>query len=398
MSAAADLTWTLQDPKPEILSLFGTAPLGLAHCEQLGHIIAMNSALEQLTGIRFDKCRSIRLPELVDADERAEMEHRLVELAKGTRDSFRMNSPAVGNRTPLQWTVWKFSGVHDSPHSVMALAYALPDDSTTGQHLRQAARLEAVGRLAGGVAHDFNNLLTGMLLYCDLAISSLDPGHRARKYTDEIRRTGMQASGLVRQLLAVARPGNSQVRLLSLNEIAEGLRNLLLRLVGGNIELKLQLDPNLGLVQMDPTQAQQILLNLVLNARDAMPHGGQIRVESRNCKLQILIDPESSGNSMLPCAVLSVEDTGDGMDAATRARLFEPFFTTKAGKGTGLGLVTVHDIVIASGGLIHVSSEPGRGTRFSIFLPLAPEPLNTASRNDFYPVNHGEVPSSNEED
>lgn len=208
----------------------------------------------------------------------------------------------------------------------------------------------------------------------------------------------MQASGLVRQLLAVARPGNSQPRLLSFNEIAEGLRNLLLRLVGGNIELNLQLDPNLGLVQMDPTQAQQILLNLVLNARDAMPHGGQIHVESRNCKLQILTDPESSGNSTLPCAVLSVEDTGDGMDAATRARLFEPFFTTKAGKGTGLGLVTVHDIVIASGGLIHVSSEPGRGTRFSIFLPLAPDALNTASRNDFYPVNDGEVFSSNEED
>jgi two-component system cell cycle sensor histidine kinase/response regulator CckA len=258
--------------------------------------------------------------------------------------------------------------------------------------------LEAVGRLAGGVAHDFNNLLTGMLLYCDLAISSLEPGHRARKYTDEIRRTGMQASGLVRQLLAVARPGNSQPRLLSFNEIAENLRNLLLRLVGGNIELKLQLDPNLGVVQMDPTQAQQMLLNLVLNARDAMPHGGQIRVESRNCKLQILTEPESDGNSMLPCAVLSIEDTGDGMDAATRARLFEPFFTTKAGKGTGLGLVTVHDIVIASGGLIHVSSEPGRGTRFSIFLPLAPDALHTAARNDFCPLNQDEVFSSNEED
>ena len=156
------------------------------------------------------------------------------------------------------------------------------------QRLRQAEKLEAVGRLAGGVAHDFNNLLTGVLLYCDLLMAHLEPCHRVRKYAEEIRNAGMQATGLVRQLLAVARPSNSEPRLLSLNEIAEGMRNLLVRLIGENIELKFNLDPNLGLVKMDPTQSQQILLNLVLNARDAMPGGGQITVETRNCTVQVL--------------------------------------------------------------------------------------------------------------
>jgi signal transduction histidine kinase len=137
------------------------------------------------------------------------------------------------------------------------------------------------------VAHDFNNLLTGVLLYCDLLMAHLEPNHRVRKYAEEIRKAGMQATGLVRQLLAVARPTHSEPRVLSLNEIAEGMRNLLVRLIGENIDLQFHLDPNLGLVKMDPTQSQQILLNLVLNARDAMPGGGQITVETSNCKVQV---------------------------------------------------------------------------------------------------------------
>src|SRR5579862_7504173 len=157
-----------------------------------------------------------------------------------------------------------------------------PENPQTTPHhqLLQADRLEAVGRLAGGVAHDFNNLLTGILLYCDLLMASIEPSHRARKYADEIRKAGMQASGLVRQLLSITRPPNFQPRLLSLNEIAEGMRNLLARLMGENIELTFQLDPTLVLIHLDPTQAQQILMNLVLNSRDAMPDGGKITVET----------------------------------------------------------------------------------------------------------------------
>jgi signal transduction histidine kinase len=202
-----------------------------------------------------------------------------------------------------------------------------------------------------------------------------------RKYAEEIRKAGMQATGLVRQLLAVARPAKSEPRLLSLNEVAEGMRNLLARLIGENIDLQFHLDPNLGLVKMDPTQCQQILLNLVLNARDAMPGGGHISVETSNCKVQVL--PESNPESnlaaasptALPCALFVVADNGSGMDAATRAHLFEAFFTTKAGKGTGLGLATVYDIVTSNGGLIHVDSTPVCGTRVSVLLPLVPATL-----------------------
>ncbi len=198
----------------------------------------------------------------------------------------------------------------------------------------------------------------------------------------------MQATGLVRQLLAVARPTNSQPRLLSLNEIAEGMRNLLVRLIGENIELRIQLDPNLGLIKMDPTQCQQILLNLALNARDAMPGGGQITIETSNCKVQILPEPRSEAASApsLPCALFVVADNGEGMDEVTRAHVFEAFFTTKAAKGTGLGLATVHDIVTSNGGLIHVDSALQRGTRVSVLLPLVP--LSTpdfGETPDFHP-------------
>lgn len=267
--------------------------------------------------------------------------------------------------------------------------------------LLQAERLEAVGRLAGGVAHDFNNLLTGILLYCDLLMGSIEPSHRARKYADEIRKAGMQASGLVRQLLTIARPPNFQPRLLSFNEVAEGMRNLLTRLMGENIELKFCLDPNLGLIKMDPTEVQQILLNLVLNARDAMPRGGVISVETRNCKIQALTESAlgTSTQACLPCALFVVEDNGSGMDDSTRAHMFEPFFTTKAGKGTGLGLATVHNIVTSNGGLIHVQSAPARGTRVSVLLPLAPVfTPELAKGNGFCPVPDGQAFSSQEEE
>jgi|SRR5579863_1455731 two-component system cell cycle sensor histidine kinase/response regulator CckA len=256
------------------------------------------------------------------------------------------------------------------------------------RHARQAERLESVGRLAGGVAHDFNNLLTGVLLYCDLLLA-LRPEERVRRYAEEIRNAGTQAAGLVRQLLAVARPTNSDPQLLSLNDVSEGMRNLLVRLIGENIDLRFHLDPKLGLVKMDPTQAQQILLNLVLNARDALPSGGQITVETRNCQVQIVTEQtfvqpvlfehglagaQAPTVASLPCVLFEVGDNGSGMDAATRSHLFEAFFTTKpTDKGTGLGLATVHGIVTTNGGLIHVDSAPARGTKVTVLLPLAPE-------------------------
>lgn len=263
----------------------------------------------------------------------------------------------------------------------------------SAQRLLQAQKLEAVGRLASAVAHDFNNLLTGILLYCDLLTVSLEADsqadnlvtlkhaesdRRVRKYAEEIRKAGLQGTSLIRQLLAVARPAQWESSLISLNETVGEMRELLTRLIGENIELRFEFDPALGFVKMGATEAQQILLNLVLNARDALPNGGQIAVQTRICRVQILSEFKAGIDhaASLPCALLAVTDNGGGMDAATREHLFEAFFTTKqAGKGTGLGLATVHDIVTRSGGLIHVESAPGRGTRMNILLPLAPPSL-----------------------
>jgi two-component system cell cycle sensor histidine kinase/response regulator CckA len=372
MSAATEFSW---EKRSEIVagSYFEQAPIWFARCAPAGNILAVNPALERALDKSAEMVRGFA--DLVDPDRRAESTQLMQELVAGKRQSFQ-----VVSRNPLstlehiQWTAWGVAGTSGKTESILAVGQDFRDSWEAERRLRQAQRLEAVGRLTGSVAHDFNNLLTGLLLCCDLLIGGLESTHRARKYADEIRSATLQAAGLVRQLLAISRPLTSDLQLLSLNEIAEGLQPLLTRLAGKHSELILRLDPDLGLVKMDRTQAQQILLNLVLNARDAMPDGGRITIETSNCSIQVL--PHGSGDpqpTSLPCALFVVADEGIGMDAATRAHLFEAFYTTKGKQGTGLGLATVHDIVAGSGGLIHIDSAPGRGTRVSVLLPLIPE-------------------------
>jgi two-component system cell cycle sensor histidine kinase/response regulator CckA len=403
MSAPAEVPWTTQDAKTDLCFLFANAPIGVAECERQGNIIAMNPALERMLGGRSKVARLLHLADLLFPEENSESERSLRELFEGVRNSFQIESRASGeNGQPLRWTAWCVLGANGGPDSVLVLAEDARANQEAEQRLRQAESLEAVGRLAGGVAHDFNNLLTGVLLYCDLLMASLELGHKGHKYAEEIRSASLQATGLVRQLLAVARPRSCQPRLLSLNEIAQGMGNLLVRLIGENIELKSRLDLNLGLIRMDPAQAQQILLNLVLNARDAMPGGGQISIETSNCKVQVLAEPHliKGGTGSIDCALLVVGDNGCGMDDETRAHLFEAFFTTKpAGRGTGLGLATVYDIVTSNGGLVHVDSAPGCGTRFTVLLPLVPEGArNSQSINELQAVrNKGVLPTEEEE-
>ena len=266
----------------------------------------------------------------------------------------------------MRWIVWPVAGDDAQPDHVLVLAEEVTTRLRDEQRVGESRKMEAVGRLVGGVAHDFNNLLTGVTLYCDLLLASLEPAHRLRHYVEEIRAAGDQAAGLIRQLLAMAGPQDMEPRVLSLNGIVDAMGNLLTRLIGENIALTFHLDPDLGEVKMDPAQAQQILLNLVLNARDALPEGGQISVETRNAKTAAQ-DHEPSTS---PGILLVVSDNGHGMDAETQTHLFEPFFTTKAaGKGNGLGLATVYSIVERSGGRIHVDSVPGGGTSVTVQLP-----------------------------
>jgi two-component system, cell cycle sensor histidine kinase and response regulator CckA len=382
MSAATPLPW--QEPgvteraKTNFCAVFEHAPVAVARCSPQGEILEMNPAFTRSLKDDAAVKRGTLFAELACQQDREKIEFLFCQLRNFERESVSIQENcSPDGRSGASWTAWRLpDSASESEFDV--LVARLTSDSEVGggksdlpteESFVQAQRWEAVGRLTGGVVHDFNNLLTGVMLYCDLLLSSLDHQDRRRRYADEIRGAIIQASGLVQQLLVFARPQAMQLRSLCLNQIASSMQDLLARLIGEHITLDLRLDPQLGTVKIDPAQAQQILLNLVLNARDALTEGGHITVQTSNCKFQPLDDQARSAGDF-PCVLLVVADNGRGMDAKTRERLFEPFFTTKgSGKGTGLGLTTVRSIVTANRGLIHLESEPGHGTRVMILLP-----------------------------
>ena len=238
------------------------------------------------------------------------------------------------------------------------------------RQLRQAQKMEAIGHLAGGIAHDFNNLLTAISGYAQLLASDLDPADERRADVDQILDASDRAARLTRQLLAFGRRQVLHPEILDLNAVVRGIDALLRPLIGDTIELTVALDPELGGVQADPSQLEQVIMNLVTNARDAMLSGGHLTIETANVELDSTYVASHPDAQAGPHVLLAVSDTGTGMDAATMARLFEPFFTTKEpGKGTGLGLATTYGIVKQSGGNIWVYSEPGVGTTFKVYLP-----------------------------
>lgn len=239
----------------------------------------------------------------------------------------------------------------------------------------QSEGVEVLGRVVSSVAHDFNNLITGVLLYSDLLSKELPPDSHLHRHVQGIRRAGENGAALIQQLLTVAKPQTDEAGLVAVGLVMSEMHDLLARLAGGNIELVLDQQPGLARIRMSSAQLQRVLLNLVLNARDAMPDGGRICLTAR-------VRPESSP----PEIELIVEDNGCGMNEEVRAHLCQPFFTTKAhGSGNGLGLFTVRNIVSRSGGDLSVESAPGKGTRIIVHLPVAeipsPEHSNQAHNN-----------------
>jgi PAS domain S-box-containing protein len=245
------------------------------------------------------------------------------------------------------------------------------------EQLQQSQKLEAVGRLAGGIAHDFNNLLTAIIGYSQLSLRRLPESSPIRPHLDEIKLAGDRAAALTRQLLTFSRKQVLQPKVLDLNAIVSEMEKLLLRTIGEDIDLRTALGPNVGNVLADPSQMEQVIMNLVVNARDAMPQGGRLTIETTREFLDKSYAQQHVEFSPGPHVLLAVSDTGTGMDADTQEHLFEPFFTTKEeGKGTGLGLSTVYGIVKQSGGNIWVYSELGHGTTFKIYFPFAAGPAD----------------------
>jgi two-component system cell cycle sensor histidine kinase/response regulator CckA len=255
------------------------------------------------------------------------------------------------------------------------------------EQLRQSQKMEAVGRLSGGIAHDFNNLLGVIIGYSESIEYRLTPNDPLRKSAEEIRKAGERAASLTLQLLAFSRQQVLQPQILDLNALVTDMGEMLKRLIGMHIELTTNLATELGQVKAEQSQIEQVIVNLVVNARDAMPEGGKLLIETSNLDVNESLASSFPFLQPGPYVLLTVTDTGIGMDADTRRHIFEPFFTTKGpGKGTGLGLATVYGVVKQSGGGVIVDSEPGKGSTFKIYLPqtqesaLAPAPDETATK------------------
>ncbi|MEW6719355.1 MAG: PAS domain S-box protein [Thermodesulfobacteriota bacterium] len=268
--------------------------------------------------------------------------------------------------------------VMDGEPFILSITRDITERVKLEEQLRQAQKMEAVGRLAGGIAHDFNNLLTVILGYCDVLLSRLPPGDRSAEEIREIQKAGDAAAALTGQLLAFGRKQVLNLRPTAINALVSEMENMLQRVLGETISLKTRLEPELWTVRADRNQLQQVVMNLAINARDAMPAGGDLEIETRNADVDKDCPARPPDCPPGKYALLSVADTGHGMDEDTAREIFEPFFTTRElGKGTGLGLSTVHGIVRQSGGFIEVETRPGGGSTFRVFLPRVEAPVET---------------------
>jgi two-component system, cell cycle sensor histidine kinase and response regulator CckA len=266
----------------------------------------------------------------------------------------------MAQRTPISF---------DGARSILVIARDVTQTRELEEQLRQAQKMDAIGRLAGGVAHDFNNLLGIVLNYAEFAIGSLDERHPAVADVQEIAAAARRAAALTRQLLLFSRKQTPQTKVVALDSVVTDVQRMLSRVIGADIRMTTALAARPGSIDADPSQLEQVLLNLVVNARDAMPGGGNLTIETAQVELDG-VDARAAGIKPGRYVMLAVRDTGCGMDAATASRVFEPFFTTKdVGKGTGLGLATVFGIVQQHGGGISIETAPGRGTTFRLYFP-----------------------------
>ena len=348
-----------------------------------GNYTSINRAGEQITGYTREETIKLNVAQTIAPDyldKAYQMIDRKVAGEKIT--AYELEVIAKDGRRVAVEVNTRLIFQDNIPIGVQGIARDITERKLLEEQLRQSQKLEAVGQLAGGIAHDFNNMLTAIMGYSELGSRKLQQEDPLLQIFKEIRKAGERAASLTRQLLAFSRKQILQPKVIDLNCVISDLKKMLVRLIGEDIDLRTVLEPGLGTVKADPGQIEQVIMNLVLNARDAMPRGGKLSIETADVYLDeeyitshMPLDPGSY-------VMLVVSDNGVGIDEQIQARIFEPFFTTKElGKGTGLGLATVYGIVKQSGGYIWVYSEPGHGTIFKIYLPLVGEKAQQYKRS-----------------
>jgi two-component system cell cycle sensor histidine kinase/response regulator CckA len=380
MAQRQDAEEALKGSERRYRSLFDENLSGSFLCRPDGELLACNPAFARIFGFRTPEDALQRsflglFPSPADAARQIGLLREQGRLWNVELEMRRSDGTPVHVRGSL---VGSFE--EQELREVRGYLFDTTEQRSLEDQLRQSQKMEAIGRLAGGVAHDFNNLLTVILGFGEMLLSRTATDDPSRSDLEEICRAGERAAALTKQLLAFSRRQVLQPTILDLNEVLRNMTTMLGRLIGEDIHLVTRLAPGLGRVKADAGQIEQVILNLVVNARDAMPKGGKLVLETREQDLDDSFTSTAVGLGPGPHVLLTVADSGVGMDAATQSHLFEPFFTTKEhGKGTGLGLATVYGIVTQSGGYIDVSTEPGRGTSFRIFLPRVEAPAGTAN-------------------
>ncbi|MEW6543393.1 MAG: PAS domain S-box protein [Nitrospirota bacterium] len=366
----------LRESEARFRSIIESTPDGVIVSDQQGTILLCNGSVESIFG--YGRGELTGLPLTCLMPERFREPHlRGLERLVSTGESSLIGKTVVmtglrkdGGEFPLELELSSWQA--GTRRYVSAIIRDITERQRVEHQLWQAQKMEAIGRLAGGVAHDFNNLLTVIVGQCALLLRRIGPEDPARRKIEVIANAGERATSLTRQLLAFSRQQVLEPKVLDLNAMIAKVAPLLQHLIGEDIQLTTSLEPNLGCIRADPGQTEQVILNLAANARDAMPGGGRLTIETRSVHLDKAVEPASPPIQPGTYVTLAVKDTGFGMDADTLARIFDPFFTTKApGKGTGLGLATVYGIVEQSGGAILASSEPGQGSTFRIYWPRA---------------------------
>ena len=357
-------------------STFDGAPVGIVHVGLDGRWLRVNRRLCDLLGYSAEELQGVSGKDVFVSEDVAGQAEGFRRLAEGTLDQYRIDEKQYRRSDgTFLWARVDVSVHRDSEGNAAHFIKVIEDVTERGaleSQMRQASKMDAVGQLAAGISHDFNNLLSVILSYSYLLAADLKESDPMRADLNEIQGAGLRAVALTRQLLAFSRQQVLLPQVVNLSEIVGGLENMLRRLIGEDVELTVTRSAENDKIMVDPGQMEQVIVNLAVNARDAMPKGGKLTLETSEVVLDEGYAADHVGVKRGPHVMLAVSDTGVGMDRAVQARMFEPFFTTKeVGKGTGLGLATVFGIVRQSGGTIGVYSESGKGTVFKIYFPSA---------------------------